>query len=658
MPELYNKPEILAPAGNRDMFLAALAAGADSVYCGLKHFSARMEAENFTISELAGLRELAEKHGCRTYCAMNTLVKPGELQAAGRLLDGLIHRVRPQALIIQDLALIRLARELGFQGELHLSTLANPGTLLGMELIGSLGIKRLVLPRELNLEEIKRLAASCPQNLELETFVHGALCYGVSGRCYWSSWLGGKSGLRGRCVQPCRRLYTAPADAKRFFSCQDLSLDVLSKPLLQIPQISAWKIEGRKKGPHYVFYVTKAYRLLRDHPGDGKAKKLALDLLEQCLGRTTTHSTFLPQKPHNPVQEDKDTGSGLFVSKLGKTPKNVFYIRPRTEILPGDLLRVGYQDQPGHLVIRIKKYVSKGARLNIPKQNKDLVPGTAVFLIDRREQELKNLLNRLSRELFAITPDPEPSPSSGFQVRESGAKQTPKKSRTTRVYPEIPVGKLKNGDSVELTPARSRRLSKTLYSKLWFWLPPVIWPEEEPTWKKILLQMTTQGAVRFVTGSPWQISLFNAPRDLEIWAGPFCNLSNWYAASILKELGFKGTFVSPELERDKLLDLPRTAPLPLGIVLSGSWPLCISRFLSPGIKPGQIIKSPKQELSFVVKQGQNYLHFPNWELDLSAFQIELEQAGYTLFAHLFQPRPPQAPQPRRTSTFNWDLRLL
>ena len=109
------------------------------------------------------------------------------------------------------------------------------------------------------------MAAQCPDDLGLEVFVHGALCYAVSGRCYWSSYLGGKSGLRGRCVQPCRRFYHQKSQNGRFFSCYDLSIDVLVKVMLDIPAIHAWKIEGRKKGPHYVYYTTRAYQLLRDY---------------------------------------------------------------------------------------------------------------------------------------------------------------------------------------------------------------------------------------------------------------------------------------------------------------------------------------------------------------------------------------------------------
>jgi hypothetical protein len=118
-------PQILAPAGNKAAFLAALAAGADAVYCGLKQLSARMEAKNFTLDELAGLTELAHKKNTHVYITLNTLLKPDEIQEAGKLLDSLRRFVHPDALIIQDLAWVDLAAQTGFQGELHLSTLAN-----------------------------------------------------------------------------------------------------------------------------------------------------------------------------------------------------------------------------------------------------------------------------------------------------------------------------------------------------------------------------------------------------------------------------------------------------------------------------------------------------------------------------------------------------
>ncbi len=134
------------------------------------------------------------------------------------------------------------------------------------------------------------MAEACPKDLDLEIFVHGALCHCVSGRCYWSSYLGGKSGLRGRCVQPCRRLYTqGKQQSERLFSCSDLSLDVLTKPLLSMPKVAAWKIEGRKKGPHYVFYTVKAYQMLRDNPNDAKIKRLRTSLIRRLATNKSLH---------------------------------------------------------------------------------------------------------------------------------------------------------------------------------------------------------------------------------------------------------------------------------------------------------------------------------------------------------------------------------
>ncbi|MFW6082195.1 MAG: peptidase U32 family protein, partial [Desulfosalsimonas sp.] len=196
------KPEVLAPAGDRDCFLAAIAAGADAVYCGLKKFSARMAAENFTIGELAVLARLARARGVRVYVALNSLIKPDELGDAAEIVFRLKREVKPDALIIQDLGVLSLAAQAGFKGEIHLSTLANLSFPSAVRLAGFFpNVTRVVLPRELSIDEIKKVAGACPKGVSLEVFVHGALCYGVSGRCYWSSFLGGKSGLRGSCVQ-------------------------------------------------------------------------------------------------------------------------------------------------------------------------------------------------------------------------------------------------------------------------------------------------------------------------------------------------------------------------------------------------------------------------------------------------------------------------
>jgi len=655
--EILSRPSILAPAGNKASFLAALAAGADAVYCGLKQFSARMEAKNFSVEELVPLTHLAHDKGIKVYVALNSLLKPGDLDRAGRLLEQLKRWVKPDALIIQDLSLVQLARQTGFSGGLHLSTLSNVSFATALKLVRkNIKVDRIVVPRELSIDEIKDLALACPKGLDLEVFIHGALCYGVSGRCYWSSYFGGKSGLRGRCVQPCRRVYTQNEQSKRFFSCQDLSLDVLVKILLPIPKVRAWKIEGRKKGPHYVFYTVKAYQILRDHGSDPKMKKVALQLLSRTLGRTGTHYNFLPQRPQDPVKLDIQTGSGLLVGTV-KRGNQKPYLIPREELLTGDVLRLGYEDESWHGINRVGKYVPKGGRFFLkPSSKKRPAKGVPVFLTDRLEKSLEDMLSKLEEELIK-TPGLKISPSA-FNAR------LPKRSRKRATVFDLHVsrkpGKAKPSDRTGLwLPIESKKgLSRNFVSGLWWWLPPVIWPEAEKKIKGDIDFVLNNDGRNFVLNAPWQIALFSVKKGLNFWAGPFCNTANVLAISALDSLGFKGVIVSPELSRDDYFLLPKQSPLPLGIVISGNWPMCVSRTLSENLKTDRPFASPKGEKAWASKFGSDYWVFPNWIFDIRSKQDKLKRAGYSLFVHLVEELPKDVKLKKRPGLWNWEIDLL
>lgn len=187
---LIEKPEILAPAGGRASFLAAIAAGADAVYCGLTHFSARMAAENFTVDELSALARLARKKHTKVYVALNTLVKPDEMDTAGEMAVQLTRNVKPDGLIVSDTAMVSLASQAGFSGEIHLSTLANTGFPSAMKAVSLFpSINRVVVPRELSVDEIRKMADACPPGLSLEVFVHGPFATrfpaGATGAATW-----------------------------------------------------------------------------------------------------------------------------------------------------------------------------------------------------------------------------------------------------------------------------------------------------------------------------------------------------------------------------------------------------------------------------------------------------------------------------------------
>ena len=645
-------PMILAPAGSRPSFLAALAAGADAIYCGLKSFSARMEARNFSIEELRGLADLARRKGTRIYVTMNTLLKPDELDAAGRLLDQLGRQVHPDAVIVQDLAMAALVRQTGFAGEVHWSTLANVSFPAALRLIHEkLPIDSLVLPRELTVDEIKAVAAACPPGLSLEVFIHGALCYGISGRCYWSSFLGGKSGLRGRCVQPCRRMYTQSQETRRYFSCLDLSLDVLVKVLTGIPQVRAWKIEGRKKGPHYVFYVVSGYRLLRDHSADPRAKKDALHFLSRALGRPGTHYHFLPQRPQPSVAAGEQTGSGFFVGRIQGDGRRRAFLSPRLELLSGDVLRIGYEDAPGHRVERLGRPVPKGGRYALPPGAGSVPKGTPVFLIDRREQALDERIKRLEAELTRSAGE---GPPSVFKAILPPAAQSGLKPAEVRVFRTPPRPPLPQRCGVWLSPEALESLPARSGPAVGWWLPPALFPEDERPLRELIRAARSRGSRTFVLNDPWQVALFAADgTDLRLWAGPFCNLANPLALETAATLGFCGAVVSPELSAEDFLKLPGRSPLPLGVVVAGNWPLCVARTISTDLQMQKPLRSPKGEEGWAVRHGSLYWVFPNWELDLREHRDTLRRAGYRLFVHLLEPLPAGVRKKNRPGLWNW-----
>lgn len=269
-------PELLSPAGNWDCARAAVAAGADAIYFGMPKFNARLRADNFTEADLPELMAFLHKHGVKGFVAMNTLIFTGELEAAERQLR-LIAEAGVDALIIQDLGLAKMAREIAPKVELHGSTqmtITSPEGLAFLERI--FPMERAVLARELSVKEIERFGGS--PTAPLEVFVHGALCVAYSGQCLTSESLGQRSANRGECAQACRMPYELVVDGvtremgevRYLLSPQDLAaVDMI--PDLVKAGVKSFKIEGRLKTPEYVAAVTRVYR---------KA-------LDACLGKTT-----------------------------------------------------------------------------------------------------------------------------------------------------------------------------------------------------------------------------------------------------------------------------------------------------------------------------------------------------------------------------------
>jgi putative protease len=665
------RPEILAPAGDMASALAALAAGADAVYLGLKHFSARMQAENFSSSELEALAELAHARGRRIYVAMNTLIKPGEAGQALRLIRRLALHVKADALIVQDPAMPDLAGQADFQGEIHVSTLAgvtHPGALAAVRAFGA---RRAILPRELSLREIHRMDESCPQGLDLEVFVHGALCFCVSGRCWWSSYLGGKSGLRGRCVQPCRRVYAQKGREGRFFSCPDLSAGDLVRALLPLTHVRAWKIEGRKKGPHYVHHLTTAYRLLRDGSDDAETRREAEKLIGMALGRPGARSVFLPQGEGRPsgllFSEETQTDSGLLCGRIGTGADKRYEITPRLPLLPHDYLRIGCEDEAWHCTLAVRTPAAAGEPfvLSLPPGKRPKA-GTPVFLIDRKDADLAAAVQAWEHDLRAGRKrEKRQEDIAALRPRMPVPSRGGGKTLDVLLRASLPHGRegksgLKSGviQGLWLSSGALRELSRTLFSRVLWWLPPVIWPDEEDAWIRRILAARRGGARRFVCNAPWQSDLFGDDADVSLVAGPFCNIANAPAIEALARMGFEAVIVSPELGEEDLLALPGQSPLPSGIVLDGFWPVGLSRHRPGRVNAQEGFRSPKGEEFWMRRYGQNTWIYPAWPLDLSARRQELEHAGYSIFIHMDEHPPKTLVRPRRESEFNWKTDVL
>ena len=284
--------ELLAPVGSREALVAAVESGADAVYMGGKAFGARHYAPNFTDDELAEAVRFAHLRSVLVYVTVNTLVDDNEISALVEYLRHL-YTIGIDAIIVQDVGVAAIARKIVPSLEIHASTQMTVHNLAGVDLLGSQGFSRVVLAREVSLEDIGYICKHT--SIEIETFIHGALCISYSGQCLMSSVIGGRSGNRGRCAQPCRLPYTlvdkrganvlAGADAGEYLlSPRDLNTIELIPAMIDRGVVS-FKIEGRMKRPEYVAVVVDTYRRAIDAYVANRADYVVTDQTHKDLGQ-------------------------------------------------------------------------------------------------------------------------------------------------------------------------------------------------------------------------------------------------------------------------------------------------------------------------------------------------------------------------------------
>ena len=255
--------ELLVPAGDINSFYAALESRADAIYLSGKMFGARSYAKNFTIDELKTVLKLGKIYGVKIYVTMNTLVKESEVEDFLKEVE-FLYSLGVDAILMQDFGMISLCLKKYPNLTIHASTQVNSSSYETIKLLYEMGVKRVVLPREMSIDEIKKIDIP----IEIEVFIHGALCVSYSGNCLFSSMLGGRSGNRGECVGSCRLPYKLYKDENLIDEGYLLSMKELNTSLdiKKLPSnITSLKIEGRMKSPSYVGFITKYYRKILDN---------------------------------------------------------------------------------------------------------------------------------------------------------------------------------------------------------------------------------------------------------------------------------------------------------------------------------------------------------------------------------------------------------
>ena len=479
------KPELLSPAGSLETALAAFDGGADAVYCGLSKFNARERAVNFSFPELRTLLERARGTGKKVYVTFNTLLRNDELNEAAAFLTELA-KSPPDALIVQDAGVIELVNNYFPFFTLHASTQMGIHNSCGVNAMEKLNIKRVILERQITIDELKEIRRK--SRLELEVFINGSLCCSLSGRCLLSSFLNGTSGNRGRCKQPCRRCYAAVDNSKadHFLSPYDLDGSTLVKELSDIG-IDSFKIEGRLRGSDYIFKTARAYRLMIDHPDDAEALSEAGKLLESSSMRGTSSGFYCSGNFKKLINSQR---SGIFGIEAGTVDKN----------------------RNGYLSLKTLTRLHLGDRLRAVN---DRTKEDVTFSLTKLEENRKNVIRCRAGSSVVLGVAPEVKPGSRiYKIGENGFDyRSLEKSLRPGRYP------------AKLKISAQDKLWKISFSHL----PDVVWSKEtdfSPAEKRPVTSQEIAGVFASAPPEPWRIDELDV--ELE---------GNFFApGSVLKEM--------------------------------------------------------------------------------------------------------------------------
>lgn len=354
------KPELLIPASSLEVLKTAVVFGADAVYIGGEVFSLRAKSKNFSMEDMREGINFAHAHGAKVYVTANILAHNGDLGGVEAYFHEL-KEIGPDALIISDPGVFQIAKEVCPEIEIHISTQANNTNYRTYRFWHSLGAKRVVSARELSMEELRELRANIPEDLEIETFIHGAMCISYSGRCLLSSYFTGRDANQGACTHPCRWKYaimeeTRPGEylpvyenerGTYIFNSKDLCM-IEHIPELVEAGIDSFKIEGRMKTALYVAVVTRTYRqaiddYLKDEALYRSRMEYYKEEIAKCTYRQFTTGFFFGKPDHDTQIYDNNTyiKAYTYLGLIGDRREDGFYgLEQRNKFSVGETIEV------------------------------------------------------------------------------------------------------------------------------------------------------------------------------------------------------------------------------------------------------------------------------------------------------------------------------
>ncbi len=586
----YPTPELLAPAGTPEALKAAVAAGADAVYFGVGAFNARMNAKNFGSDDLKSALSLCHAHGVAAHITLNTQIYDKELTDAIRTAE-MLYRAGVDALIVADPGLAALIHKYFPDLELHASTQASGHSLRDAEYFASLGYSRIVVARETSRENIRAIVDGSP--IMVEMFVHGANCVSVSGQCLMSSLIGGRSGNRGECAQPCRLKYNGAYP----LSPKDLCLAEHIREICELG-VGSLKIEGRMKSPDYVYRVTSVYRRLLDEIRNASAGEMA-ELARAFSRSGFTDGFFTSRGKADPnkmlgIRTDADKNetrasetavpppkavdilslSASFIR--GEKSKLTLSTKTKTVTVTGDMPELA-KTRPmtaEYAASQLKKlggtpFTAENARVNVTIDDGVMLPASA--------------LNELRRRAVAALTEKEIGSGAmpeGERLPALAAAEKCTSPLLTAEFLSPDVITEAAGSYFDIIYLPLERFDGTLAKGVV--MPPVVYDSEEDAVRKRLVDAAEAGATHVMIANAGQMRLIKG-LSLIAAGGYRANVNNSYSAKLMEAAGAELVTLSPELMLPAVRDI--SSVVKSAVVVYGRIPLmtterCIVRAVS------------------------------------------------------------------------------